>query len=168
MDASTSPPPAFEQASAAYERLKQRRLRAAAAERRTRLILLSVAMVAFGGLAVGAVTYRDRLMQSLQAMTESKTSPSKGKSFGEWLPQSLRDSINNQRSDDERKFVETRTGQVRSFVGGNTCRDLQFNNDAGRFVAEALRQCETEGKADPSGIPQAKRLNAIRDAFQTR
>jgi hypothetical protein len=165
MDASTSPSTAFEQASAAYERLKQRRLRAAASERRTRMILLAVAMLVFGALVLGAVTYRDRLMQSLQSMTQSKTSPGKSKSLGEWMPQSLRDSIANQPSDEDRKFVQTRKGQVRSFVKGNTCRELQFNNDAGQFVGETFTQCEADGKRDSSVISQTKRLNAIRDSF---
>jgi hypothetical protein len=165
MDASTPSSPVFEQVSAAYERLKARRLRAAAAERRTRLILLSLTVLVFVGIAVAAVTYRDRLMQSFQAMTESKNSPGTGKSSGGWLPQSLRSSISGQQSEEDRKFSETRTGQVRSFVGGNTCRDLQFNNDAGRFVGESTTKCESEAKSDPTAIPQTKRLNAIRDAF---
>lgn len=164
MDASTSPSAAFEHVSAAYERLKQRRLRAAAAERRTRLILLAAAMAGFGVLVLGAVTYQDRLLQSWQAMTESKSSPGQRKSLSEWMPQSFRDSIANQPSNEDRKFAETRNGQVRSFVKGNTCRDLQFNNDAGRFVRESLTQCETDAKSD-AAASQSKRLNAIRDAF---
>ena len=168
MDASTSTSPVFDQVSAAYERLKQRRLRAAAAERRTRLILVSVTMVVFAAIAVAAVTYRDRLMQSFQTMTENKNSSGKGKSFGDWLPQSLRASISGQKSEGDRKFGETRTGQVRTFVGGNTCRELQFNNDAGSFVSESLTKCDNEGKTDSKVITQTKRLNAIRDAFSTR
>lgn len=163
MDASTTPPTAFEQASAAYERLKQRRLRAAAAERRTRLILLAVTMLAIGGLVLAAVTYRDRLMQSWQAMTTSQKG--KSKSFSDWMPQSLRDSIASQRSDEDRKFTETRNGQVRSFIGGNRCRELQFDNNAGRFFREALTQCKNEAKGDSNAVSQTKRLNAIRDSF---
>jgi hypothetical protein len=117
-------------------------------------------MAAFVGLLVSAVAYQDRLLQSLAAMTES--SPEKRK----WLPQSLRASIENQRSDEERKFGETRTGQVRSFVGGNTCRDRQFDNNAGRFVGDSLRQCDSDTKGEV--IPQTQRLNAIRDSFSPR
>jgi hypothetical protein len=168
MDASTRPSTAFEQVSAAYERLKQRRLRAAASERRTRIILLALTMLTFGSLAIGAVVYGDRIMQSIEAISERQGSPGKGKSWGSWLPQSLRSSIANQRSEEESKFAETRTGQVRSFVGGNTCREMQFNNSAGRFSHESLTQCESDSKSDPSEIPQTKRLNAIRDAFSTR
>lgn len=153
-----------EQPRSDYDRLRQRRRQAAAAERRTRVILVAVTMVTFVGLLVSAVAYQDRLLQTLANMTES--SPDKRKTYRDWLPQSLRASIENQRSDEERKFGETRTGQVRSFVGGNTCRDRQFDNNAGRFVGDSLRQCDSDTKGEV--IPQTQRLNAIRDSFSPR
>src|SRR4051812_41325394 len=39
--------------------------------------------------------------------------------YNDWLPASLRSSALTQRADDG-KFVETRIGQVRSFIKGNT------------------------------------------------
>ncbi len=169
MNAGSSRTPALEQGGTDYERLRQlrreRRQQAAVAERRTRLVLAVVSVLGFVGLLVAGVAYQDRLLQTLANMTES--SPDKRKSYRDWLPQSLRAAIESGRSDEDRKFTDTRTGQVRSFVGGNTCRDRQFDNSAGRFVGDTLRQCDSETKSDP-GVAQTQRLNAIRDSFSPR
>ena len=71
---------------------------------------------------------------------------------------------------DNSKFGETRIAPIRSFVKGNTCQEMQFNNDLGIYVQGALVPCETETKREPY-VPllpnpnKGARGNPIRDAF---
>ena len=72
---------------------------------------------------------------------------------------------------DRTRTSEARTGQVRSYVKGNTCRQLQFNNDSGTFVGGSLVACdpseksrEASGQGQPA-TPNGARLNSIRDGF---
>ena len=87
------------------------------------------------------------------------------------VPDSLRSSTSEGRSDRTRT-TEARTGAVRSYVKGNTCRELQFNNDSGTFVGGSLVACDPGEKArDPSGVPtptatpNGARMNSIRGGF---
>ena len=87
------------------------------------------------------------------------------------MPDSLRATAHEPRGDRTRTS-EARTGQVRSYVKGNTCRELQFNNDSGTFVGGSLVACDPGEKTrDPSGVqiqpatPKGARLNSIRDGF---
>jgi hypothetical protein len=91
------------------------------------------------------------------------------------MPDSLRATAHEGRGDKTRTS-QARTGQVRSHVKGNTCRELQFNNDSGTFVGGSLVACDpAEAKRDPSQVqpqPQAQdpkpngaRINSIRDGF---
>jgi hypothetical protein len=88
------------------------------------------------------------------------------------MPDSLRSSASEGRNDRTRT-TEARTGAVRSYVKGNTCRELQFNNDSGTFVGGSLVACDPgEAKRDPGQIqqqqvpkPNGARINSIRDGF---
>src|SRR5688572_679684 len=102
MSATDQPLTAIERARLAYE-VMMRRQRDVAMQRqqreRLRIIRLVVTVVSVPMLACGTAAYND------------------------WIPTSLRSSIFT-RGGDDGKFSETRTGQVRSHVQGNTCREL--------------------------------------------
>jgi hypothetical protein len=145
MRRSIQQPNAIERARAAYELMMRRRRAATAARRqreRARFVAIVSVLVGVLALTVGAVIYNG------------------------WVP-SWRSSVVTARIDDD--FVRTRTGQVRSFVRGDTCRDLQFSNDAGGYVSGAFVPCETVAKPDPAPAnAKVERLNSIRGAFSTR
>jgi hypothetical protein len=68
------------------------------------------------------------------------------------------------------RFVETRTGVIRFEEGGrNQCRQLDFNNETGRFANEAQVPCYDPTAPDTSSqLPRsqaADRLDAIRGTF---
>ncbi len=112
---------------------------------RSRSITVSVICVGFAMTVIGTAIYYD------------------------WLPTSLRSSTMAQSSDD-RMFAETRTGQVRTHVKGNTCQELQFSNVTGSYVGGSFVPCKAEPKPGEAPSPQAKgsRINSIRDAFLSR
>jgi hypothetical protein len=145
MRRSIQQPNAIERARSAYELMMRRRRAATAARRqreRARFVAIVSVLVGILALTVGTAIYNG------------------------WVP-SWRSSVATARVDDE--FVRTRTGQVRSFVRGDTCRDLQFSNDAGGYVGGALVSCETVARPDPAPAnAKADRLNSIRGAFSTR
>ena len=87
--------------------------------------------------------------------------------YNGWSPSSLRSTVLAFRTEDGR-FNETRTGQVRSFVKGNTCRELQFNNERGVYVGGNLVPCEAEVKRERAPSSKGERVNSIRDAFSAR
>ena len=88
--------------------------------------------------------------------------------YNGWVPTSLRSSVLAFRTDDA-KFGETRTGQVRSFIKGNTCQELQFSNDSGAYVGGNFVPCQAEVKRDAAPPPpKGARVNSIRDAFTSR
>jgi hypothetical protein len=87
--------------------------------------------------------------------------------YNDWLPTSLRTATLTRKTDDG-KFGETRTGQVRSFIKGNTCQELQFNNDRGVYVGGNLVPCEVETKRRTVQPSKGERVNSIRDAFTSR
>jgi len=86
------------------------------------------------------------------------------------MPDTLRSTAREGRGDKTRT-TEERTAQIKSFVRGNTCQQLHFNNDDGTFVGGALVPCETEKKGaarsepEPQAAPKGARLNSIRDSF---
>jgi hypothetical protein len=85
--------------------------------------------------------------------------------YNGWMPTPLRTTARETRGDGT-KTEAARTGQVRSFVKGNTCRELQFNNDSGTLVGGSFVPCEKEAKTPPQATPEGKRLNSIRDALK--
>jgi hypothetical protein len=84
------------------------------------------------------------------------------------MPDSLRATAHEVRGDRTRT-TEARTGQVRSYVKGNTCRQLQFDNDSGTFVGGSLVLCDPGEKssgAEPQlASPNGARFNSIRGGF---
>jgi hypothetical protein len=86
--------------------------------------------------------------------------------YNNWIPTSLRSAT--LRNTDDDRFGETRTGQVRSFIRGNTCRELRFNNDRGVYVSGSLVPCEVEVRREAPPPVKGERFNSIRDAFTTR
>ena len=62
------------------------------------------------------------------------------------MPTALRSATNEPRGAGNSKFGETRTAPIRSFVKGNTCQEMQFDNDKGIYVKGALVPCEAESK----------------------
>jgi hypothetical protein len=85
------------------------------------------------------------------------------------MPDSLRATAHEMRGDRTRTTA-ARTGQVRSYVKGNTCRELQLNNDSGTFVGGSLVACDPgERSSEPHQVypptPKGTRLNSIRDGF---
>ena len=71
-------------------------------------------------------------------------------------------------SRDDANFSATRTGHVRSYVKGDTCRDLQFDNVSGGYVAAALVPCDTVLRKGPPPPPPTSghRVDSVRDAFK--
>jgi hypothetical protein len=149
MNPNAAPSTALERARTAYDQMKRREYNAVMKQRsraRARNIALAVTLGVTVALVLGVTIY----------------------SGG--MPTSLRSSANDMRADRGGKFGEQRTAQVRSHIKGNTCQELQFNNDKGVYVRGALVQCETESKREailpllPSPNKGA-RANSIRDAF---
>jgi hypothetical protein len=68
-------------------------------------------------------------------------------------------------SRDDATFGKTRTGQVRSFVKGNICQELQFNNVSGGYVGGALVPCDTTVRKEATHQTSGQRVFSIRDAF---
>jgi hypothetical protein len=74
---------------------------------------------------------------------------------------------------DAKQFAETHKGHIRfTSVNSALCRELQFNNDTGRFSDGSLVSCGTDevGSASPDAMaagPNARVLS-IRDAFKKR
>ncbi|MCC6890719.1 MAG: hypothetical protein IT536_19515 [Hyphomicrobiales bacterium] len=86
--------------------------------------------------------------------------------YGGWQPVSVRPA-DEAAPAGERAFSETRTGQVRSHYKGDTCRELLFSNEQGRFVGASLVDCST-GKPSDATTSAPARLHSIRDAFRGR
>src|SRR5438309_2172300 len=114
---------AIERARIAYE-LMMRRQRERARQRRSRersrAVNVIVACVGVVALLIGIAIYNS------------------------WLPLSLRTAATLSPGTEAGRFGETRTGQVRSFVKGNTCQELQFSNDRGVYVGGNLVPCQVE------------------------
>jgi len=149
MSSNAGPLTAIERARVAYEEMKRRQHDAAAQRRareRTRNIGLALAVGGSVALFLGVVIYNG------------------------WLPDSLRSAAHEMQADRAAAAgaaaVDARTGQIKSFVRGNTCQELKFNNDSGTLVAGSLVPCEVEIQRDPSapGGSRPPRLN-FRDAF---
>lgn len=142
MDLIDRPMTAIERARTAYERMMQHQ-RAIAEERRGRERARTIRMIGAGVLVLaillGTAAYNGWLPASLFA-------------FG---------------GDDAGQFGTTRTGQVRSFVAGNTCQELQFNNERGVYVRGNLVPCQAV-KLEASPPAKGARMNSIRDAFTSR
>jgi len=144
MRTGAAPSTALERARIAYEQM-QRREHNAAMKRRSRARARNIALAATLGttlvLVIGLSVYNG------------------------WMPTPLRTTAQEARGDRTRTEVAP-TVQVRSFVKGNTCRELQFNNDSGALVGGSFVPCEKEGKTPPQATPEGKRLDAIRDALK--
>jgi hypothetical protein len=134
---------AIERARAAYEELMQRQ-RAVAQERqaraRTRKVTLLVSLGTLVTVLSGVVIYNG------------------------WIPEGVRSTLLG--SSSASRYDNSRTGQVRTMVQGNTCQELKFSNDSGSFVSGNLVSCETTViKAPPVPSTAGSRVNSIRDAF---
>jgi hypothetical protein len=156
MSRDAAPSTALERARIAYEQLKRREHNAALKRRaraRTRNIVLAVIMGFAVAVGLGLSVHND------------------------WMPTAQRSAMNEPRAVDNGKFGETRTAPIRSFVKGNTCQEMQFDNDKGIYVKGALVPCETESKRNgladvmpllPSSSGsggKGQRMNSIRDTF---
>ena len=144
MRTDAAPSTALERARLAYVQM-QRREYNAAMKRRSRARARNVALA----LTVGA---------TLAAVVGLSI-------YNGWMPTPLRTTAQDTRADKTRTEA-ARTGQVRSFVKGNTCRELQFNNDSGTLIAGNFVPCEVDKTAPPQETPEGKRLNSIRDALK--
>ncbi len=91
-----------------------------------------------------------------------------------WLTNSIRTSGQSPSARMDPKFGESRIAPIRTFVKGNTCQEMQFNNDLGIYERGALVPCEAESKREPyvpllqnpSTPPnRAPRLNAVKDSL---
>lgn len=84
-----------------------------------------------------------------------------------WFPSSFRSSV-LMRDSVIGGFLDTRVGQVRSVVKGETCRELQFSNDQGIYIGASLVSCDVVVRkaVPPAENSAGARVNAIRDAFQ--
>ena len=83
--------------------------------------------------------------------------------YNDWLP-SARSALSRDRTSAD--FGKTRTGQVRSFVKGDTCQELQFDNVSGTYVGASLVPCDVVVRKDAAPPPQSgTRVFSIRDAF---
>jgi hypothetical protein len=135
---------AIERARAAYEKMMQRQ-RAIAEQRRARARARRITVL----MSLGAV-----LVMLLGIVV-----------YNGWLPHGLRSTMGA--TDASGQFRSSRTGQVRTMVGGNTCQELKFSNDSGSFVSGNLVPCEPVLAKHPEPA-RAKEspLNSIRDAFK--
>ncbi len=84
--------------------------------------------------------------------------------YAGWRPTAAR-WIASPRDAAARRFAETRTGEVRIPVRGNTCRLLQFNNESGRFTGSSFVPCSDGYEQPAAAPPPSKGLNSIRDSF---
>jgi hypothetical protein len=92
-----------------------------------------------------------------------------------WLTNSIRTSGQSNSGRLDHKFGESREAPIRSFVKGNTCQQMQFDNDRGVYVRGALVPCEAESKREPLAVPnqpytpppsnRGPRIDAVRDSF---
>jgi hypothetical protein len=148
MSSNAEPSTAIERTRLAYERLKRREHRAAMKRRareRTRNIGFGIAVAGALAVLTGIAIYND------------------------WMPTSLRTSAKEMQAaeKDKNKKEPARTAQIRSFIRGNTCQELRFNNDSGTLIGGNLVPCEIDAKAPPpEDTPEGVRLNAIRDALK--
>jgi hypothetical protein len=145
---------AIERARLAYDEMKRRQHGAEVQRRareRSRNVTLAAIVVGILLLVAGIAIYNGAVPDSLRATAQ--------------------DGRERTRSN------EVRTGQVRSYVKGNTCRELQFNNDNGTFVGGTLVACDPgEAKRDRGQVqtqiqieapkPSGVRINSIRDGFR--
>lgn len=146
MGSGDRPLTASERARLAYELMVYRQLEAAVrlrSQQRSRAVLVAVLCAGLGALVLGSAIYNN------------------------WLPTSLRSATLMRKADDG-NFGETRTAPVRSFIKGNTCRELEFNNDRGAYIRGSLIPCEVETKRLAPPPIQGDRVNSIRDVFTTR
>jgi hypothetical protein len=147
---------AIERAHQAYEQMKRRQYNAVVEQRardRSRNIKLAATAAVMIVFFLGLSIHNGWLTNSIRSSEQQSTS---GRS-------------------DNRNFGETRTAPIRSFVKGNTCQEMQFNNDQGIYVRGALVPCEVESKREPLVLPllpqpgsnpsTRPRLDAVRDAF---
>jgi hypothetical protein len=144
MPTGAAPSTALERARVAYEQMQRREYNAAMKRRsraRTRNFALAVTFGSTLAIIIGLSIYNG------------------------WMPTPLRTAAQDTRADKTRTEA-ARTGHVRSFVKGNTCRELQFNNDSGTLVAGKFVPCEVDKKTPPQETPEGKRLDAIRDALK--
>jgi hypothetical protein len=149
-----SPSSAIERAHRAYEEMQRRQSNAAMKQRardRSRNI-----KVAIGAAFMIAVVL--------------------GLSFQNgWLTNSIRTTGQSNAGRLDHRFDESREAPIRSFVKGNTCQQMQFNNDLGIYVRGALVPCEAESKREPLALPnqpytppplnRGPRIDAVRDSF---
>jgi hypothetical protein len=139
---------AIQRARAAFEQMKRRQHKAAVQQRareRWRNIKLAVLAIVLVVGGIGLTIHNG------------------------WMPTTLRSSAREARVDNS-KFGETRTAPIRSFVKGNTCQEMQFNNDSGIYERGALVPCEVEKKRDTvfpllPNPNKGERANSIRDSF---
>lgn len=134
---------AIERARIAYEQMMQQKRESAMlrqAHLRARNIRLATCLAASLTALVGLVIYYDLLPASLRSA-----------SFG-------RDAA-------AARFVDSRTGQVRTMIKGNDCQELHFSNDRGAFVSGNIVPCQVEVRKPAVPSSKGARMNSIRDAF---
>ena len=130
---------AIERARIAYE-LMMRRQQAAVAQRRqhdrSRLIRIVAVLSCSLVLVVGAALYNG------------------------WIP------LRSYHGWDGGAFGISRTGHVRSFVAGNTCKELEFNNVRGTYTGGSFGPCDIILiDSEARSLQKGSRMDSIRDAF---
>jgi hypothetical protein len=144
MPTDAAPSTALERARIAYQQMQRREFNAAMKRRsraRARIVALVTTVGTMLAIVVGLSVYNG------------------------WMPTPLRTTAQETRPDKTRTAVAP-TVQVRSFVKGNTCRELQFNNDSGALIGGNFVPCEVDKKTPPQETPEGKRLEAIRGALK--
>jgi hypothetical protein len=63
-------------------------------------------------------------------------------------------------------FAQTRTGQIRTPIKGDTCREITFDNDSGRLAGGNAVPCQPASEEGQRMIGTGDRINAIRDSFR--
>jgi hypothetical protein len=140
---STTQPSAIERARIAYEQMMLRQRETAAARRlreRRRTIRRAVICGAIFALLLGVVIYNGWMPDFLQSTFVARDGA--GSDFG-----------------------KSRVGQVRSFVKGDTCRELRFDNTKGVYVGGSFVECETVVPKDPGQSSAVQRVFSIRNAL---
>lgn len=52
-----------------------------------------------------------------------------------------------------KKFVLTKSGQIRTPISGNKCREVYFDNQTGLFSNDTVVACDEDLRDSPSGKP---------------
>jgi hypothetical protein len=134
-------------ARAQAQMVEQQRLATAARLTRARARnILALIVTAVLGTGFGIVLYFGASMLPMAAPTAWELEPS------------------------TKRFVANKSGQIRTPISGNKCREVDFDNKTGLFSNDTVVACDEDLRDSSSGKPTAAKNfnsgNKFRDAFR--